>query len=132
MNRDPDPGPDDLEEYAGLIQFKQHGNGHFLSKSQRRQIIYAYFVRHRSARYIHREYFEGSTASPLCTLRRVYDIISEARKNPQRYVQGPSKRTGRQRGYLIRGSIEAEILLDLFIDGEYRCLQLLACDFRSF
>ncbi len=67
---------------------------------------------------------------PLCALRRIHDIIAEARKDRQRYVQGPSKRTGRHRGHLIRGSIEVEVLLDLFVDAEYRCLRLLARDFR--
>ena len=61
-------------------------------------------------------------------------------QNPQCYrwsTDGPaalcsraSKRTGRHRGHLIRGSIEAEVLLVLFVDGEYRCLRLLARDFR--
>ena len=87
----------------------------------------------RSVKFIHREYFEGARKKKeefLCTLRKIHNVIAEARKDRQRYVQGPSKRRGRHRGHLIRGSIEAEVLLGLFVDGEYRCLRLLAHDFR--
>ena len=65
---------DDLVAYDELLQFRPRGSGHFLNKSQRRQIAYGYMVLHLSAREIHNNYFEGATRHPLCTIGRIRDI----------------------------------------------------------
>ena len=93
-----DPNPVDLEEYARLRQLRprgRQGSGYFLNTSQRRLVTYSHNVRRMSAKSIYKSCFEGDAYIPLCTLRRVHDIIAQVREDPQRYVLGPSKRTGR-------------------------------------
>ena len=114
-----------------LVAYRPRGSGHFLNKSQRRQIAYGYMVLHLSAREIHNNYFEGVTRHPLCTIGRIRDILGSEVLDPQRYVGGPYRRRGLHRGYLIRGSLEAVSLMDLFSDGHYTCLWALWRDFKE-
>ena len=127
--------PEDLEVYEGLVGFRPHGRGNHLLEQQRRQITHASTVFHMTPGEIHNYFFEGATDDPLCTVGRIRDIIREELQNAeqqQHYVLGPYKRTGRIRGHLIRGSVEANTLLDLFSEGEYTCLWRLWSDFREF
>lgn len=103
------------------------GKGFHLSKYQRRQIYRAQEV--KKAKTIHIEYFEAGNF-PLCSAGRIRNILAQELGDPDRYLRGPFKRTGRRRAHLIRGSLEVEVLLDLFSVGEYRSLWKLTCDFR--
>lgn len=116
--------PADLAIYNELNQFKPRGSGHFLNKTQRRNIVYGHNVLHMSATEIHNYFFEGANRDvpeikPLCTIGRIRDILATELQDPQHYVVGPYKRRGTRRRHLIRGSFEAVSLLDLFSDGEY-------------
>ena len=62
---------------------------------------------------------------PLCTVGRIRNIIYEELRDVQQrqhYVIGPYKRSGWPSGHLIRGSLEAITLIDMFSEGEYTCL----------
>ena len=72
--------PADLAIYNELNQFKPRGSGHFLNKTQRRNIVYGHNVLHMSATEIHN--YDVPEKKPLCTIGRISDILAKELQDP--------------------------------------------------